>query len=388
MHSDFKRYSALIHRTGNHDCFYGFGDPVDEISGGSEQWPLFEQKLLGHQVSGWDRMHPPGAAVGYFSYEGEFHFRFYPDLEVIPTDAIHVSTEQLQNRAHQSAGDWSTTHTRQTYQTMVESAQEAIRRGDIYQVNLARKFERIVSGWDAEHFFKTLWHTTRAPYTGFLRFVDSEIYAASPELFLNIQGRHITTQPIKGTRPRGVDAMDDRRNALELATNAKEVAELVMITDLARNDLGVICDYGSVEVKELVRCRTYSHVFHLVSTVTGRLRDDLTPIQAVQACYPGGSITGAPKRKAMEMIQQLEKQPRGFYTGAFGYFGFDGSAQLGMSIRTCQRHGNKLSFWTGSGITIDSNPLEEFEETNHKARAMQDAFQLYQNTIPNKVGCL
>jgi para-aminobenzoate synthetase component 1 len=185
-----------------------------------------------------------------------------------------------------------------------------------------------------------------------------------------------------------MDAMDDRRNALELATNTKEVAELVMITDLIRNDLGSICDYGSVEVKELVRCRTYSHVFHLVSTVAGRIRDDHSHLQAVLACFPGGSITGAPKIKAMEVIRELENVPRGFYTGAFGYFGFDGSAQLGMSIRTCERRKDRLTFWTGSGITIDSDPVKEFEETNHKARAIKDAYQLYQNTKPERIPAL
>ncbi len=382
MPIDFNLYSALIHRPGKQGCFYGFKDADEELVGSPDDWPLLEEKLKHYQVPGHDRMHPPGAAVGHFNYEGGFRFRFYRELEVLSTDSVYVPTKQLQEGTNFLASKWETSHELNDYSRMVESAKESIRQGDIYQVNLARKFELPVENWNSEHFFKSLWHTTRAPYAGFLRYQDTELYAASPELFLSIQGRRITSQPIKGTRPRGTDAMDDRRNALELATNAKEVAELIMITDLIRNDLGSICDYGSVEVKELVRCRTYSHVFHLVSTVAGRIRDEHSHLQAVQACFPGGSITGAPKLRAMDVIRELEGRTRGFYTGAFGYFGFDGSVQLAMSIRTCEHRGGSLSFWTGSGITIDSDPVKEFEETNYKARAMQDAYQLYQNTRP------
>jgi para-aminobenzoate synthetase component I len=379
---DFNRYSALIHCPGSRDCFYAFHDPLEEVSGSFGEWDLLEEKLKSYHVSGWDLRHPPGAAVGAFSYEGDFRFRFYGAPEQVRAEDLFFA-KTLQPVGVASSGVcWKSSHDLSAYVQMVEEAQEFIRRGDIYQVNLARQFDTEVVDWNSESFFKSLWHTTHAPYAAYLLFDDFEIYAASPELFLSIEGDRILTQPIKGTRPRGRDAMGDRQNALELATNSKEVAELVMITDLERNDLGRICEYGSVEVKELVRCRTYSHVFHLASTVTGRIQGGISPLRAVQACYPGGSITGAPKLKAMEMIRHLEHAPRGFYTGAFGYFGFDGSVQLGMSIRTCERRGDKLSFWAGSGITIDSDPVKEFEETHHKAAAMQGAYELYLNNRP------
>ncbi|MDZ4788904.1 MAG: anthranilate synthase component I family protein [Blastochloris sp.] len=368
---------ALIHRPNGAGGFYAFTNSVEEISGTSADWNLLENKLRDYQVVGCDQLHPPGAAVGYFTYEGSFHFRFYTHVEVLSADAVYIPTEELQGGASASPHEWTTSHEREPYGIMVEAAQEFIREGNIYQVNLARSFSTQVRKWNGLDFFKALWHLTKAPYAGFLKFSDRELIAASPELFIGIQGREITTQPIKGTRPRGSTVMEDRQNALELATNTKEVAELVMITDLERNDLGAISEYGTVEVKELVRCRAYSHVFHLVSTITSRLRKEISPLQAVHRCFPGGSITGAPKKKAMEVIQQLEAEERGSYTGAFGYFGFDGSVQLGMTIRTCERKGEHLSFRVGSGITIDSDPVKEFEETNHKAKAMKDAYALY-----------
>lgn len=378
--TDLDTCSALIYRSGNSHAFYSFSNPVEEIEGSNNEWELLEKKLALYQVSSCDCMHPPGAAVGYFTYEGDYHFRFYRTVELVPVDSIFVATQQLHGSANVQEPNWKSTHQLDNYCKMVEAALEAIRQGDIYQINLARKFEIEVEDWDPILFLKVLWHVTKAPYFGFLKFDDHELFAASPELFLSIQGNKITTQPIKGTRPRGVTAIDDRQNALELATNAKEVAELVMITDLERNDLGAISEYGSVEVKELVRCREYSHVFHLVSTIVSTLLPGLSPLEAVQACYPGGSITGAPKKKAMEFIKKLEGQDRGYYTGAFGYFGFDGSVQLGMSIRTCERRDQTLSFWAGSGITIESDPVKEFEETGHKAKAILDAYALYLKT--------
>ncbi|NJK90964.1 MAG: anthranilate synthase component I family protein [Blastochloris sp.] len=359
-------------------------EPVEVLEGGPEDWSKLEERLEAYrEKKESDPLHPPGAAVGQFSYEGNFRFAFHERVEVIAAGSLSLPTLRLPGAlggiTDPSSG-WSASCTQQEYEGMVREAQEAIRRGDVYQVNLAQRFHREVTSWDASRFFQALWQLTAAPYSALLRWPDRDLVAASPELFLSIQGRRVTTQPIKGTRPRSRQAMDDRRNALELSTDPKEVAELVMITDLERNDLGTFCEYGSVEVKELVRCRTYSHVFHLVSTIVGRMREGCRPLQAVRHCFPGGSITGAPKRTAMELIRRLEGRERGSYTGAFGYFGFDGSMQLGMAIRTCEQVRGCLSFWAGSGITMDSNPGREWQETHHKARAMQEAYALYERT--------
>jgi len=260
---------------------------------------------------------------------------------------------------------------------MVREAQESIRRGDIYQINLTRKI--FLDGLDlnARRLFQHLWQRTVAPHSAFLELGDRVLLCASPELFLDISGRQIMTQPIKGTRPRDSDGNRDERNAFELRTDPKEIAELVMITDLERNDLGQICEYGSVQVSDLVVSRSFSHVHHLISTVVGTLKPEITAVAALRACYPGGSITGAPKRRAVEIIRKLEAGDRGFYTGVIGYFGFDGSAHFCMAIRTLEYQEGQLSFGVGSGITIDSNPEREFEETEHKAAAMMQALESY-----------
>jgi anthranilate/para-aminobenzoate synthase component I len=200
-----------------------------------------------------------------------------------------------------------------------------------------------------------------------------EVLSSSPETFLRISGSGIETRPIKGTRPRFPDAAEDRRSAYELQTSPKEIAELVMITDLLRNDLGQVCEFGSVAVDEMLQLETLEQVHHLVSTVSGRLRDDVGPVDALAACFPGGSITGAPKKRAMEIISELEKGPRGLYCGAMGYLGYNGESQFSIAIRTMVREGGKLSFHAGAGIVADSDPLKEYEETLHKAAGIRMA---------------
>ena len=185
------------------------------------------------------------------------------------------------------------------------------------------------------------------------------------------------TQPIKGTRARVKGREGDERAAFELGTDPKEVAELVMITDLLRNDLGAICRYGSVEVRDLVRSRSYSHVHHLYSSIEGRLRPGLEMVGAVVECLPGGSVTGAPKRRAVQILKKLEAEPRGFYTGAVGYFGFDGTARFAMGIRMAEIHGDRVRCGVGSGITAGSDPEAEYEETRAKARVMVEAMEAY-----------
>ena len=182
-----------------------------------------------------------------------------------------------------------------------------------------------------------------------------------------MSGRGITTRPIKGTRPRYTDSQLDEKSAYDLITSPKEVAELVMITDLERNDLGRLCDYGSVQVSELLCLERFAQVFHLVSTVGGVLRPDVDHLEALRLCSPGGSITGAPKKRAMEIIETLEPVPRGLYTGSIGYLGWNGESQFNIAIRTLIGDPNCWHFHVGAGIVADSDPAAEYEETLHKA---------------------
>ena len=263
--------------------------------------------------------------------------------------------------------EFSSTLSRADFVNRVEQAQRYIRAGDIYQVNLAHRLAApcALSGWD---FFQQLAAISPAPFSAFLDCGDFQIASSSPELFLRLSGSHILTRPIKGTRPRSADPDRDAQLTYELQTSAKEMAELVMITDLLRNDLGRVCEYGSVQVPELVRLERYPQVQHLVSTVEGRLRRDVTHFAAFASCFPGGSITGAPKIRAMEIIDELEPVTRGPYTGALGYLGFNRESQLAIAIRTAVCKQGAAYFHAGAGIVADSAPEAEYEETLAKAR--------------------
>ncbi|MEQ2010365.1 MAG: aminodeoxychorismate synthase component I, partial [Limisphaerales bacterium] len=257
--------------------------------------------------------------------------------------------------------------TRDDYIARVEQAQRYIRAGDIYQVNLAQRLSAPTqfSGWKL---FERLLDVSPAPFAAYLDCGEFQIASSSPELFLRLSGPHITTRPIKGTRPRSADPTRDAQLTYELQTSPKEMSELVMITDLLRNDLGRVCEYGSVQVPELVRLERYPQVQHLVSTVEGRLRADVTHFAAFASCFPGGSITGAPKFRAMEIIDELEPVTRGPYCGCNGYLGFNRESQLSITIRTAVRQADRTHFHVGAGIVADSVPSAEYEETLAKAR--------------------
>jgi para-aminobenzoate synthetase component 1 len=256
--------------------------------------------------------------------------------------------------------------TRDAFLAAVRRAQEYIRLGHIYQVNLAQRLgaECSLTGWE---FFHRLLEVSPAPFAAYLDCDEFQIASSSPELFLRLSGANIQTRPIKGTRPRSADPTRDAQLTYELQTSAKEHAELVMITDLLRNDLGKVCEFGSVHVPELFRLERYAQVQHLVSTVAGRLRPDVTHFAALASCFPGGSITGAPKFRAMEIIDELEPLARGPYTGCHGYLGFNRESQLSISIRTAVLKAGHAYFHAGAGIVADSVPEAEYEETLAKA---------------------
>jgi len=257
----------------------------------------------------------------------------------------------------------------------VQRAQRYIRAGDIYQVNLSHRLTAQCgfTGWEL---FEKLSAVSPAPFSAFLDCGDFQIASSSPEQFLRLSGSQIVTRPIKGTRPRDADLTRDAQLAYELQTSAKELAELVMITDLLRNDLGKVCEYGSVQVPELAKLEKFAQVQHLVSTVEGRLRNDVTHFAAFASCFPGGSITGAPKFRAMEIIDELEPVSRGPYCGAIGYLGFNRESQLSIAIRTAICRDGVAHFNVGAGIVADSNPAAEYEETLAKGRGFFAALKL------------
>ncbi len=248
----------------------------------------------------------------------------------------------------------------------VEQVKRYIRAGDVYQVNLAHRLAcaLLTDGWGL---FERLSAVSPAPFAAYLNCGAFELVSSSPELFLRIQGDLIRTRPIKGTRPRTGEPDRDEAFARELLSSPKETAELVMITDLLRNDLGRICTFGSVKVPELMRLERFAQVQHLVATVEGRLRPGLAHMVALAACFPGGSVTGAPKFRAMQIIDELEPVARGPYTGALGYIGFNRQSQLSITIRTAICHEQTAYFYVGAGIVADSVPEAEYDETIAKA---------------------
>jgi para-aminobenzoate synthetase component I len=273
---------------------------------------------------------------------------------------------KLAARSSDSGVAFKSSLEREAFVSLVKRAKDYIRAGDIYQVNLAQRLETssTLTGWEI---FRALTAISPAPFSGYLDAGDFQIASSSPELFLRMSGRHAQTRPIKGTRPRSGDPTRDAQLSYELQTSPKELSELVMITDLLRNDLGRVCEFGSVQVPELVRLERYPHVQHLVSTVEGRLRPGVTHFDAFAKCFPGGSITGAPKIRAMEIIDELEPITRGPYTGCLGYLGFNRESQLNILIRSAVCKADRTYFHAGAGIVADSDPEAEYEETMAKA---------------------
>lgn len=329
-------------------------------------------KQLEAEVERWTRG-SGGAAVGLAAYGGEFRFAFYRTVHRFFHDSGVWDVKPAAFEEAELEGGvmprFEAETERVDFLAMVGRAQEYIAAGDIYQVCLSHRFSA-VGDFDAWSYHEQLRRHSPAPYAAYLDCGGFRLVSASPECFLKMNGRQILTRPIKGTRPRAGDDEGDSTNSYELVNSPKEIAELTMITDLERNDLGRVCDYGTVEVPVLLQLETFRQVFHLVSTVRGRLREDVSQVRALRECFPGGSITGAPKKRAMEIIAELEPVPRGIYTGAIGYFGCDGSSEFAIAIRTAVFEPGLAHFHAGAGIVADSEPGLEWEETWHKAAGL------------------
>jgi aminodeoxychorismate synthase component I len=282
---------------------------------------------------------------------------------------------QMQNGAW-NLGTATARDSRSDYIANIEKAQEHIAAGDVYQLCLTNRIE-ILGDVDPLAVFLRLRELNPTPYAAYLRLGGRAIACTSPEQFLRVSSTgRVSTKPIKGTRKRSEDAVEDAALAKELAADPKERAENLMIVDLMRNDIGKVCAPGTVEVEKLFDVETYKTVHQLVSTVTGQLLSDASALDAVLAAFPGGSMTGAPKQRAMEIITELEKSSRGFYSGVLGYLGADGSADFGMVIRAIAFDESGLSIGVGGGITSDSTPAAEFEEIRLKAGALLAAVKV------------
>ncbi len=343
-----------------------------------------------------------GGPVGYFSYDlcrliehvpdekpadmriPDIHFAVYPRVYVV--DRVWGETFVVAPRARIEYEPPAIPDefavppdprpvdplTPEEYVSTIEEAKAAIVEGEIFQVNLSHRFALPFRGTPAAA-YERLRARTPSTFGGFLEAGDHRLLSASPERFLRVRGREVETRPIKGTRPRGRTHAADERLAQELLASEKDAAENVMIVDLERNDLGKVCEFGSVHVPVLRGLRSLPNVHHLESVVRGRLRDDVTVPRLLRATFPGGSITGAPKPRAMEIIERLEPHRRGVYTGAIGYISWDRSIDWNIAIRTATVIGETAYFAVGGGIVADSDPEAEYRETLDKLRGHAEA---------------
>lgn len=355
-----------------------------------------------------------GGAIGHFSYEfgfrlaglsssvgralrwPDFCFHFFAatyvfdhlesrgSFRAIDTDLGRAGLKQLRTALEQveekqalagPAAPFSANRSRENYCAAVEGIREAIASGEIYQANLAQFFSTPFTD-DSAVLFSRLRDLNPAPYGAYINAGDRAILSSSPEQFLRIDSdRRIVTRPIKGTRPRGRSSATDRRLRDDLFSSTKERAELLMIVDMERNDLGRIAEFGSVQVNELYCVESYATVHHLVGEVEAKLRSEIGLREIMRATFPGGSITGAPKIQAMKVIQTLEPTPRDVFCGSIGWLGFDGTMELNIAIRTIVCQEGRADFGVGAGIVWDSVPDAEFQETLHKAQALFAALQ-------------
>jgi para-aminobenzoate synthetase component 1 len=267
---------------------------------------------------------------------------------------------------------WQSDFTKKEYLAAVRKAKAYIAAGDIYEINLSQRFSGRTS-LDDWQLYERLARVFPVSFGAFFRGHDFSIISASPEQFLSYDGRTVTTRPMKGTRPRTGERRKDGQSRRELWQSIKERAELLMVVDLERNDLGRVCDYGTVKLRQRRTIEAYRSVFQATAEIEGRLHPSRDRWDLLRACFPGGSVTGCPKIRAMELIEELEPEARGIYTGSMGYLSFHETLQFSVLIRTLLKQGDRVSFHVGGGIVADSDPDKEYEETLIKARVLFEA---------------
>ena len=385
---------------------------IGEGTSCSDPFALLRSEL-GEPVSPVADVPFAGGALGYWSYDLTRHSPSNQDAERLPDMAIGIYDwalvldhrehtarlvshrrfpetgallgqvlQRLQAEFIQPADTFSvqgkitSNFTRASYAAAFAKVQGYLQAGDCYQVNLAQRFSASATG-DALHAYLKLRRLSPAPYSAYLNFPEVQILCASPERFISVREGQVETRPIKGTRPRDSDPKIDAQLAEELSTHPKDRAENLMIVDLLRNDLGKSCKPGSVRVPKLFEVESYANVHHLVSTVQGELSDECDALDMLSGCFPGGSITGAPKLRAMQIIDELEPHLRGIYCGTIGYVGFDGNMDSNIVIRTLVYSRGEIRCWAGGGLVADSVCDAEYQETLDKASAMLELLRLY-----------
>ena len=349
-----------------------------------------------------------GGLVGYFSYDAVRYLESlpshatddlnFPDLEFgvyddgivfdhltgqayyywHTTNRIRLIEQQLRQRIRTRelvAGGLGTDISQSYFENMVNRAKKYIKEGDIFQTVLSKRFHCSFRG-DLIDFYKLLKEINPSPYMYFLKMKTRAIVGSSPEMLGRVDGRNVETFPIAGTRPIGKNLNEDKRLANDLLKDPKERAEHVMLIDLARNDVGKFCEFGTVKVPEFMTVQKYSHVQHIVSRVSGKLRPDQDALNAFTGIFPAGTVSGAPKKRAMEIIDELEPHRRGPYAGAVGYFSYNGNADFAITIRTLMAEGNRAYIQAGAGIVADSQPQREWVETENKATALLRALRI------------
>jgi len=407
-------------RKGREEHYTAPGNPLDELEKLMKQYQLVE-------VEGLPRF--LGGAVGYISYDAIQYIEDVPQqnpddiempelyfmitdtilifdhinhtikvvsnahVDIDPQSAFAQATEKIDRlvnmlskplrlKAVERAGgitdgdiDVRSNFEKEEFKSAVEKSKEYIRAGDIFQVVLSQRFE-VDCRSEPLNVYRSLRSVNPSPYMYFLKFNDRYIVGSSPEILVRCEDGIVEVRPIAGTRPRGADEEEDSRLVEELLADPKERAEHIMLVDLGRNDVGRVCDFGTVHAPELMVIEKYSHVMHIVSDVVGKLRRNLTPYDAFKASFPAGTVSGAPKIRAMEIIEELEKTRRGPYAGAVGYFSFSGNLDTAITIRTIVIADGKCYVQAGAGIVADSVPETEYEETRNKARGMLRAIKL------------
>jgi anthranilate synthase component 1 len=349
-----------------------------------------------------------GGMVGYFSYDIVRFFEKLPKLSrddvdlpdahfIIPSQLIcfdhikrkvflisHENADNLEKLINPknieldldtlTIGKTRPVTSKEKYISSVEKAKEYIKDGDIFQAVLSRRTEVNFKG-DPLEMYRVLRSLNPSPYLFYLDFDETNIIGSSPEMLVRLENRTLTTRPLAGTRPRSKDVEEDEKLKVDLLTDEKERAEHVMLVDLHRNDMGRVSEYGSVKVDELMGIEKYSHVQHIVSNVTSTLRKDMDCFDALKSCFPAGTVSGAPKVRAMEIIEELEPVRRGPYAGVVGYFDFSGNMDFAITIRTVFTKSNKAYLQAGAGIVLDSVPEKEYVETENKMGAMINALK-------------
>ena len=291
------------------------------------------------------------------------------------TDALMQPLVLPTETPQPSSGELTSNMTRAQYEENVLKAKEYIAAGDAFQIVLSQRFSRQTSASPLT-IYRALRATNPSPYMFLLRFSDDfTLVGASPEMMVRLDGGEATVRPIAGSRPRGVDEADDQRLATEMLADPKERAEHVMLVDLGRNDLGRVCEYGTVKVTDMMYVERYSHIMHIVSNVQGKLRAGMNAFDLIRATFPAGTLSGAPKVRAMEIIEELEGTRRGMYGGAVGYFSFDGSMDTCITIRAALMQGDTVHIQAGAGLVADSIPANEYDELVNKARALAVTIQ-------------